>query len=468
MRQTFRTIRLPLAASLAWATSAAAAEPTVQEQIDALKARLQELEAKVRSSAEAGVAPSAPKAAVAPAVDASAAPRVRGLVQFDTRWFFDKAIDNDAFLIRRARIGLEGKLGKSVDYQVTGEFAGSSSVLLDANFTFAYAPEAQLKLGRFKTPVGLEQLQPDYTNFFAERSVVSQFLPGRDVGLQVGGNLSADRVSYAIGVFNGTPDGANNTTQTDGNDGKSLVARVMFQPWVKDPASALAGLSFGVGGSYGLEDANGALASGYKTDGQQTLFAFRTAGAVGTTTAVTPNGRVHRLSPQFAYYRGSFCLVGEYAVSSAEVKAVNTTTANATVNSTKTLNLSHRAWQLQAGYVLTGEAAGFKGVVPASEFDRAAGTWGAFELVGRISSVHFDDQAFAGTANEQLVDPAKSARSADTLGVGLNWYPNKVARFSVDYEYTKFRQAPGAVAPAGLSVISHPEHVLLTRFGVNF
>ena len=440
----------------------------MQEQINELKARLQALEAQARKAAEPGVVPSPTQGAVPATAEPASAPHVRGLVQIDTRWYFDGAIDNDAILVRRARIGLDGKFGRSVDYQVAGEFAGSSGVLLDAALTLTCAPEVQLKLGRFKTPVGLEQLQPDYTCFFAERSVVSQLLPGRDVGIQIGGNVSAERVSYALGVFNGTPDGLNNSTQTDGNDGKSLVARVMFQPWVKDESSALAGLSFGVGGSYGLEDANGALANAYKTDGQQVIYAFRTAGAAGTTTAITPHGRVHRLSPQFAFYRGAFGLVGEYVSASAEVKAVNTTTASATVNSTKALKLTHRAWQLQAGYVLTGEAANYKGIVPASEFDRAAGTWGAFELVGRVSSIRFDGQAFAGTENEQLVDPAKSARSADTLGVGLNWYPNKVVRFCIDYEYTRFHQAAGAPAPVPTSVISHPEHVLLTRFGVTF
>jgi phosphate-selective porin OprO/OprP len=443
---------LPVAALVAFASVVPAAELTLQEQIDALKARLQELDSKVRPLQRAETT-AGDKGFILASPDAANSLRVRGLIQADSRWFFDKSIENDAILLRRARIGLEGKFGKTTDYQITGEFAGSSATILDANVT----------------PVGLEQLQPDFAQLFTERSVVSQLLPNRDLGVQVGGDLFDGRVSFAVGVFNGTTDGGNNTSQTDSNDGKSLAARVTFQPWVKDKESLLSGLTFGLGGTYGLEDANGVLATGFKTDGQQTFYSYRTAGATGTTTAVTSNGKVWRLTPQVSYYRGSFGFIGEYVTSSSDIKAVNTTTSTSVVNSTKTVNLKNHAWQIQASYVLTGEEAGYKGVTPANDFDRAAGTWGAFEVVGRLSSIKFDDQAFAGaSANFQIVDPAKSARSADTLGVGLNWYLSKVARLSFDYEYTRFQQAAGASAPAATSVISKPERALLTRFSLNF
>ena len=122
------------------------------------------------------------------------------------------------------------------------------------------------------------------------------------------------------------------------------------------------------------------------------------------------------------------------------------------------LSLSH-----DRATLITGDDAG-----QVTLFDRAAGTWGAFEVVGRLSSIKFDNQAFAGTSNQQIVDPAKSARSADTYGVGLNWYLSKVARFCVDYEYPRFHQATGATSPAVTSVISKPERALLTCFSLNF
>jgi phosphate-selective porin OprO/OprP len=458
---------LSVAAGAALACDAAAAEPSVQEQIDALKARIQDLETKQQAQPRVDVSP-ADKGFVLTSSDAENALRVRGMVQVDSRWFFDKSIDNDAFIVRRARIGLEGKLARTTEYQVVGEYAGATATLLDANVTLNLAPELQLKFGRFKTAVGMEQVQSDLAGPFIERSFVSQLIPNRDIGVQLAGDFLDHRVSYAAGLFNGTIDGGSNTTQTDGNDGKNVAARVLFQPWAQDKSSFLAGLSFGLGGTYALEDANGALAPGFKTDGQQSFYAYRTAGAAGTATAVTPNGKVWRLTPQVSYYRGPLGLIAEFVTSASDVKAVNTTTATSVVNSTRTLNLKNHAWQVEVGYVLTGEDASFKGVAPAKDFDQATGAWGAVEVVGRVASIRFDDQAFVGAANEQLVDPAKSARSADTLGAGVNWYLNKLVRLSLDYEYTRFHQATGAAAPAATSVISHPEHVVLTRFSLSF
>ena len=448
MKTTQRNTILPLAALLAFASVAPAAELTVQEQIDALKARIAELDAKVRPLQRAETT-AGDKGFALVSPDTSTSLRLRGLLQVDSRWFFDKAIDNDAFLIRRARLGLEGKFANTTEYQLIGEFASSSASLLDANVTVTYSPELQLKLGRFKTPIGLEQLQGDSsTLFFTERSLVSQLLPNRDIGAQLGGVLADGRITYAVGVFNGTFDGGNNLTQSDSNDGKDLAARVMFSPWVKDSASVLQGLSIGLGSTYGLQDASGSLTPGYKSDGQQTIFTYN-----ANTFA---NGKIRRLSPQLSYYNGAFGLFAEYAASSADVKR------GAAIG-----NLRHSAWQIEGGYVLTGEKSSYSGVIPAHDFDRATGTLGAVELVARIASIRFDDKSFVNGGSTGFADPTKSARSAETLGIGINWYLNRFYRFSVDFEYTRFGLFSGAV-PSASSVTSHPERALLTRYQFSF
>ncbi len=459
-----RNTYLPLAALLAFASAAPAAELTVQEQIDALKARIAELDAKVRPLQRAETT-AGDKGFILASPDGANSLRIRGLVQVDSRWYFDKSVDNDVISLRRARIGLEGKFGKTTEYQLIGEYAGSSATILDANILLNYSPEFQVKLGRFKTPIGLEQLQSDPALLFAERSVVSQLVPNRDIGVQVGGDILGGRASYAVGIFNGTVDGSDSAdSKKDANDGKDLAARVTFQPWVNDKESALAGLTFGLGGTYGLQDASSALTSGFKTDGQQTFFAYRATGAGSSTNTVTANGHVWRLSPQVSYYKGSFGLLAEYVTSSSDIKSVNS--AGAAAGNTATIK--NHAWQTEVSYVLTGEDATYKGVTPAADFDRAAGTWGAFEVVGRVASIKFDDQLFGAAVNgAQFADSTKSASSASTLGIGLNWYLSKTARFSLDYEYTSFKTF-GSPTVASSSVISHPERLLLTRFGLTF
>jgi phosphate-selective porin OprO and OprP len=443
MKSNRNTI-LPLAALLAFASVAPAAELTVQEQIDALKARIAELDAKVRPLQRAETT-AGDKGFILAAPDASTSLRIRSLIQVDSRWFGDGNVNNnDALLLRRGRIGLEGKLNKTTEYQITGEYAGSSASILDANVTLTYSPEVQIKLGRFKTPVGLEQLQSDAAALFIERSLVSQIAPNRDIGVQLGGEFSKGEVSYAIGLFNGIQDGGNNSDQKDANDGKDIAARVTFQPWINEEGSALAGLSFGLGGSYGLQDTNAAIGTKYKSDGQQDFFAYR--------STVFSTGRVSRYSPQVSYYNGSLSVLGEYIASTSEVGL-------AAGSKTK---LKNTAWQLATGYVLTGEKASYKGVTPANDFDRAAGSWGAFEVVARVAVLDIDDAAFTTFA-----DPAASATKATSFAIGANWYLSKVSRLSLDFTHTKFDLTAGST-PAATSPIKNDENAILARYQLNF
>jgi phosphate-selective porin OprO/OprP len=426
------------------ASVAQAGEPSVQEQIDVLKARIQELDAKVRPLQRAETT-AGDKGFILASPDGTSSLRVRGLVQLDSRWFGDANVENDAFVLRRGRIGLEGKLNKTTEYQIIGEFAGSTATLLDANFSLSYAPEFQVKVGRFKVPLGLEQLQSDANVLFIERSLVSQVAPNRDVGVQVGGDLNKGTISYAVGVFNGIQDGGSNADQKDTNDGKDVVGRVTFQPWLNDEGSSLAGLSFGIAGSYGLQDTNIKIGSSFKTDGQQTFLSWKDA-ALST-------GRVTRVSPQFSYYNGGLSLLGEYIITKTDVgTSVGVTSAR----------LKNTAWQLAAGYVLTGEKASYKGVSPANDYDRASGSLGAFEVVGRVAALDVDNNAFTTYA-----DRDKSATKAISYAVGLNWYLSKVTRLSLNYTHTKFDLAPSG-APAATSVIKQSEDAILTRIQLNF
>jgi len=439
---------LPLAALLAFASAAPAAELTVQEQIDALKARIAELDSKVRPIQRAETT-AGDKGFILASPDAATSLRIRSLIQVDSRWFGDGNVNNnDALLLRRGRIGLEGKLNKTTEYQITGEYASDKATILDANVTLTYSPEVQVKLGRFKTPVGLEQLQSDASALFIERSLVSQIAPNRDIGVQLGGELNKGEVSYAIGLFNGIQDGGNNSDQKDANDGKDLAARVTFQPWINEEGSALAGLSFGLGASYGLQDTNAAIGTKYKSDGQQDFFAYR--------STVFSTGRVSRYSPHVSYYNGGLSVLGEYIAATSEVGL-------AAGSKTK---LKNSAWQLATGYVLTGEKASYKGVVPANDFDRAAGSWGAFEVVARVAVLDIDDAAFVGGASS-FADPAASATKATSFAVGANWYLSKVSRVSVDFTHTKFDITAGST-PAATSPIKNSENALLARYQLNF
>ena len=50
----------------------------------------------------------------------------------------------------------------------------------------------------------------------------------------------------------------------------------------------------------------------------------------------------------------------------------------------------------------------------------------------------FDPDAFS-----HFADPTKSAQEAREWGVGINWYPNRNVKLSLDYEQTVFDGGAG-------------------------
>jgi phosphate-selective porin OprO/OprP len=218
---------------------------------------------------------------------------------------------------------------------------------------------------------------------------------------------------------------------------------VFASPFKNTHGSPLQGLSFGVAASLGREKTAAALTGGYRTDGQQTFFRYRT-----TTIA---DGQTWRVSPQASYYYGSFGSLAEYVVSTVNVRP------GATGAKTE---LQHKAWQLAAGYVLTGESASYAGIVPKADFNLKEGTWGAFEVVARYASLDIDDKAFP-----LFADPAASGTKAHSFGLGLNWYLSKSLRATVDYFQTSF--AAGGTTPSN-AVLRQNENALITRLQLTF
>jgi phosphate-selective porin OprO/OprP len=202
-----------------------------------------------------------------------------------------------------------------------------------------------------------------------------------------------------------------------------------------------------VGRQNSTNGATGSLTSGYKTDGQQTWFTYR--------STATAQGETWRISPQADYYHGRFGAMAEYVVSTVHA-----------ANGANHQDLNNRAWQLSGSYVLTGEDSSYLGVVPKTNFSPADGTWGAFELVARVENARIDDNAFVGGANS-LANPSTAARSATGYSAGVNWYLSKTVRASFDYFHTNFDLYHGA-APATNSPIYTDENAFLTRLQLIF
>lgn len=423
----------------------------------ALKKQLQELDMKVRllehqQDTAVAVAKTAPMVSLGAngfsfnSADSNFVAQLHGLAQVDSRSFFNdgKVNGNDGFLLRRARPIFSGTVYRDFDFMFMPEFGGSTVQIMDAYVNYRYNPAFQVQIGKFKSPIGLENLQSDPNISFNERSIANNLIPNRDVGIMLKGDLYGGAASYAVGLFDGAPDYAATTFNSPLEDGKAVAGRVFFQPWKTTKVKALNGLGFGVAGSYEWElpqtnTATG-LTPGYVTDGQQKFFSYK--------SSAFAEGAHWRVSPQVYYYYGPFGLLGEYVISDQGVRSGATEA-----------NLQNTGWEVTASWLLTGENATYGAVTPKKSFDLRKGQWGALQLVARYGELSVDDKAFSTFA-----DATKSAQEARALSGGLNWYLNKNIRANLSYSYTSFLGYQGKAAGVG----RQPENVLFTRVQLAF
>lgn len=443
---------------------------TPDADVNALLQRVQELEQKVKTlegkeTLAKEVAAEKPKPTPtvsigatglqATSADTNFTFALRGLLQVDSRTFFDDGgiQGNDAFLVRRARPIFSGTVFRDFDFMFNPDFAGSTVQIFDAYLNYRYQPWLQARAGKFKSPVGLEYLQADQFTMFNERALPTALVPGRDVGFQIWGDLSGGVLSYAAGIFNGVGDGRS-SSNTDFDDNREFAGRVFVQPFKKTELAGLRGLGLGVGGSWGDYSVTNSTGlpngNGYLTDGQQQFFAYNP-----TTGAVVAEGEHWRLAPQGYYYFGPFGLMGEYTVSSQNVRR--------NIAPFESARLEHTGWQIAAAWVLTGEAATFTGVTPRNAFDPRSGKWGAFQVVGRIAELDIDDDTFPLYAN-----PLASATAAHSWSAGLNWYLNRNLTIKTSYSRTTFDGGGGAGTTAPAAVTRQPEQVFFTRMQLAF
>jgi phosphate-selective porin OprO and OprP len=374
---------------------------------------------------------------------------LHGLLQVDNRSFFDDGgiVGNDGFILRKVRPILQGTLFRDFDFLFAPDFGGSSPVIQDAYLNYRYRPWLQVRGGKFKTPVGLEQLQPDPATLFNERALPTGLTPNRDIGFQLWGEVEGGKLAYAAGVFNGVGDGRNNTTGSDFEDHREVAGRLWLQPFKGSKSKALQGFGFGVGGSYGFLSPTNTLGltAGYLTDGQQTFFVY--------SSGVTALGNHWRVSPQGYYYFGPFGFMGEYVISDQQVSS-NAISAN----------LQHTGWEVSASWMLTGEDSAYTGVTPKHPFDPRNGKWGAFQLVARYAELDIDNDTFPRFAN-----PAASASAAQAWSAGLNWYLNKNVRVAASFSRTTFTGGGTSTATTAPAIVTRqPEQVFFTRLQLAF
>jgi phosphate-selective porin len=147
----------------------------------------------------------------------------------------------DRVRLRRAKIRMTGEFAENFDFKIEGNFEYSDGISgnrtdfsgTDIFVNWHQFPEAQIKVGQWKAPFGLETLTPDEKILTIERSLpTGAITPERQIGVQLWGkpftNLWPEQkelLTYYIGVFNGN---GRNIAIND-NDHFMTVARLELQ-----------------------------------------------------------------------------------------------------------------------------------------------------------------------------------------------------------------------------------------------
>jgi phosphate-selective porin OprO/OprP len=273
--------------------------------------------------------------------------------------------------------------------------------------------------------MSLERLQSGSELTFIERSISSgNIAPNRDLGIALQGSFLDDKVSYQVGVFNGSIDGGLN--DGDVTSDKDIQGRVFFEPFKGDGPAWIKGLGVGIGSTYGTAKNESYNTLAYKTAGRSNFFKFDTP----TGTVVNFDGTRTRYAPSAYYYWGTVRVHGRVRVGRhrpAEGRDAEDGPA------TKTDDLFHSdGWFAQVSYVLTGEDASYKQVVPINNFDPANGRFGAFELAFRASEVNVNTRR----SSRGLAVDSQATTNAMAYTGGLNWYFNRNFKLQFNWEHT--------------------------------
>jgi phosphate-selective porin OprO/OprP len=365
--------------------------------------------------------------------DKSSSVTIAGRVQADYRKFSGEgsSVTADTFDLRRAYLGVAGKMYDYVTWDITGDFAQTTPPPLDvAWINFAINPSVQLRFGQFKMPFSMEELTSSRFIDFQERSLLNQFVPQKERGFMVWG-VPTPGLVYGVALSTGQGKNNNDTVPTKAK--ADLIGRVAVNvaEFIEQKNMVL---HFAGAYSEGILPANFGLSD--RTEGRGATF-FNTANFAGD------NVRRRREGLELALAWGPVKL-------QSELLRVNYSGAVPTQSYSRNLDANY----VEALWLVTGEhyadaykAGAFGRILPNSNFAMHGGGWGTFEVGLRLSHLDASDfkasnaagtgvlAAQPGTPIPQLVTPTNMATGTS---VGVKWIMNPNTRIYLNYVLTRF------------------------------
>ncbi|HXA38906.1 MAG TPA: porin [Phenylobacterium sp.] len=506
-KSTLRRLLLAAAATSAIATGAhaqAAPDPRdaeIQElkaQVQALAAKLDRLEARANTPPviQTPTAPaSTPPAAIAviaggkpgiQSADGRFTANLHAVMQFDAADFQQAtpgpttadfrrgaaAADtshardlSSGTNFRRARLGIDGRAFGDWDYNALIDFGGAgeedAAHIQELWVQYSGLKPFHVKVGAYPPSLGLEDQGSTNGMLFLERPAVADIarsLAGGDFreAAEIWGNgnwwyVNAAVTGRLVGVVNSQATGVSQPFDSQ----LAFIGRLGFAPIRTEHGM----LEVGVHGSYvdrpadsgGPDTAPGATRYSVIFQERPEL---RVDGTRLISTGAISAQHAGEVGLEAAGQYGPVFLQSEYETFTIQRR-------NGTVGLS---DPEFRGYYVEGSYSLTGERRRFNAAnwafdAPAVNhpFSIADRTWGAWELAARYSDIDLNYHAGApGTA--PAPDAVRGGEQKIWAG-GLNWYPNAVVRFMLDYQDVRIdRLSPSATTfatPTGAQIGQH-------------
>ncbi|MFY9610339.1 MAG: porin [Blastocatellia bacterium] len=339
--------------------------------------------------------------------DGSFETQLTGYGQLDFRGYQSGNHPPNTFLMRRARLAVEGKLARYFDFKLEGDFGDVVGTLLrDAYVNVHRIDEFQLRFGQFRVPISQEEIRSDAFQDFVERSMVNNLVPSRSPGLMASGVVSKGVFEYQVGAFNGRGLLGLNTSGTP-----ETAVRLRFNPWKNGDRFWVKGLI--VGGAYtqGRNLAN----PGVRGITESRSFAWFAPEVV--------NGKFNRVNGELTWMLGPAAIRAEYDQTNQRRDNLGTGEQNLP-------GVVAKGYVAQFTYLLTGETKPEASAVgPRRNLfgdERGKTGFGAWELKFRY-------------ANLQIADGTPKSNRADSIYFGPNWYLNRFVRYMLDLGFERFK-----------------------------
>jgi phosphate-selective porin OprO/OprP len=426
---------------------------------------------------------------------------IRGLLQYDTGYYSQSHAASTlpaAFgpdlgsgsNFRRVYLGLSGKLFSDWSYNLNFDFGGSGGTETPGHIQSVYLQYDGLgpwafRIGAYPPPTSVEDATSAGDTIFLERNAPSDLQrniaggDGRDaISIIYAGPTIFGAVSYTGDkVSDGTKAlAAGSAVANNFDEQQAVVGRLSWLPISQADAHWL----IGVNGTYVIKPADlvangqpnlsntpGAAAQSTISLSDPPELTFDNNGTTLATTGALGASHLSQWGVETAGNWGSvYGQAGYYGFNVQRTATAITTTTGTQIIQPNNNNFS--AWYVQGSWLLTGEERGYSQATGAftspkvaEPFNLSKGNWGAFELAARYSDMNLNDNAndasnvvipnatgaAAGTRTYNFYNTVRGGDQRITT-LGLNWYPNSLIKFALDYEYIQNSrlQSPANVA----------------------